>query len=132
AVRLLGERPPVKARGVKMPDPLIDRGEIWHLHAARLHGRTHSEKSDRFRQGRETVRAAVLRVEVHELPDFTGVLAGSLKIEMLDEHRRETLLMLDFHAVENAAVGVNADKEFFRGFEIAQYLCRVAHNWQAN
>src|SRR5690348_17374305 len=72
-------------------DPLIERGEVGHLHTARLHGRTLPEQSHRLRQRRETVCAAVLRVEVHELPDFAGVLAGGLKLEMLDEHRRETL-----------------------------------------
>jgi hypothetical protein len=49
---------------------------------------------------------------------------------MLDEHRRETLLVLDFHAVENAAVGVDANKGFVRWSEIAQDLCGIAHkNW---
>jgi hypothetical protein len=41
---------------------------------------------------------------------------------MLDEHRSETFLVLDFHAVENAAIGIDADKEFPRGFEIAEDL----------
>ena len=48
---------------------------------------------------------------------------------MFDEHRREALLVLDLHAVENAAVGVDADEEFLRGFEIAQGLCWVAHKF---
>jgi hypothetical protein len=49
---------------------------------------------------------------------------------MLDEHGREALLVLDLHAVENAAIAVDADKEFLRGFEIFQNLCWVAHKIQ--
>lgn len=30
---------------------------------------------------------------------------------MLDEHRGEALLVLDLHGIEDAAVGINADKE---------------------
>jgi hypothetical protein len=39
--------------------------------------------------------------------------------------------MLDLHAVENAAVGVDPNKELPRWFEIAQNLGRVAHTIQA-
>src|SRR5205814_7975276 len=84
-----------------------------------------AQQSDGLRQGREAIRAAVLGVEVDEFPDFTRVFADRLKLEMLDEHRGETLLVLDLHAVENAAVRVDPDEEFLRGFEVPQDLRRV-------
>src|SRR6185369_17176216 len=51
---------------------------------------------------------------------------------MFDVHRRETLFVFDLHAVENAAIGVDADKEFLGGFEIFQCLRRVAHKLGGN
>jgi hypothetical protein len=45
---------------------------------------------------------------------------------MFDEHRREALLVLEFHGVEDTAIGINADKEFLCGFQVFQDL-RVAH-----
>jgi hypothetical protein len=47
---------------------------------------------------------------------------------MFDVHRRETLLMLDLHAVENATVRVDANEELAGRFEIAQDLCWITHN----
>jgi len=46
---------------------------------------------------------------------------------VLDEHRRKALLVLDFHAVENTAIGVDADEELFGWFEIAKDLSGVGH-----
>ena len=44
---------------------------------------------------------------------------------MLHEHRSEALLVLDFHAVENATVRIDADEEILRGLEVLQNLCRI-------
>jgi len=51
-----------------------------------------------------------------------------LQVEVLDEHRREALLVFDLHAVENAPIGVDANKEFPGRFEIAQHLGWITHN----
>lgn len=56
-------------------------------------------------------------------------LALSLEAEMFDEHRRETFFMLDLHAVEDAAVRIDADEEFFAGLKLAQDLCWVTHKF---
>jgi len=42
---------------------------------------------------------------------------------MFDEHRRETLLMFDLHAVEDAAVGIDADEELLGRFESRAKTC---------
>ena len=38
---------------------------------------------------------------------------------MLDKHGSEAFLMLDLHAVENAAVGIDSDEELFIGLVVA-------------
>ena len=70
-------------------------------------------------QGGEAVAASGLRVEVNELPCLPGVFAYGLEIPMLDKHGGEVLLVLDLHAVENAAVGIDADEELFTGLVVA-------------
>jgi hypothetical protein len=50
-------------------------------------------------------------------------------VEVFDEHRRETFLVLDLHAVKDAAVGINADEKFAGRFEVAKDLCGIAHNF---
>jgi hypothetical protein len=47
---------------------------------------------------------------------------------MLDEHRRETFLVLDFHRIEHASIGINPDKELLCRFEITQRLDWIGHN----
>ena len=108
-------------------DPLLQRPGIRHLDLASLHLRAFPEQAQRAHQRRETVRPPALRVEVHEVPAFPGVFADRLQVEMFDEHRGEALLVFDLHAVEDAAVGVDADEEFLRWLELAQYVCWIAH-----
>src|SRR5439155_19678737 len=124
AVLYLGVERRVAELGLAF-DPFIERGEVGHFHAARLDLRSDAQQLDGLREGRKTICAAVFRVEVHELPDLAGVLADGLQVEMFDKHRCETFLVLDLHAVENAAVRVDADEKFLRGFEFAQDLGRV-------
>ena len=48
---------------------------------------------------------------------------------MLDKHGGEAFLVLDLHAVENTAVGIDADEELFAGTVVAQNLGWVVHKF---
>ena len=75
----------------------------------------------------KSVDAASLAVEIHKLPNLTGILAHRLKSKMFDEHGGKAFLMLDLHAVEDTAIGVNTDKKFLGGFKRLQLLSCIAH-----
>ena len=107
--------------------PFFDSREVGHLYATSLHLRACVQQMDRFRKCREAIRASILGIQVHKLPDFARVFADGLEVEGLDEHRSETFLMFDLHAVEDAAIGVDANEEFTGGLEIAQCLGWVTH-----
>ena len=72
----------------------------------------------------KTVAAAGLAVQIHKFPDLPGVLAGALEVVGFDERRAEALLLLDFHAVENAAVAVEPDEEFMFFRQAAHFLTK--------
>ena len=58
---------------------------------------------------------------------MTGFVAERLQAVVLHKHRREAFLLLDFHRVEHAAVGVDADEEIVFWLEVAEDLCGIAH-----
>ena len=81
-------------------------------------GRPLAKKPDSVDQSWESIAASGFRIEIAELPNLPGVFANRLQVPMFDKHGREALLVLDFHAVENAAIGIDADKELLGRFEI--------------
>src|SRR5258707_5524678 len=76
----------------------------------------------------KAIGTAGLGIKIHEFPIFAGVFAGRLEMEMFDKHWSEALLVLDLHAVENAAVRVDADEERFGRFEVLETLGGVTHS----
>src|SRR5258706_5687876 len=67
-------------------------------------------------------------MKVDEIPDFARIFADRLELEMFDVHGREAFFVFNLHAVENAAIGVDANKELPGRFEIAQHLGWITHN----
>lgn len=70
------------------------------------------EKLEGADEGFEAVEAAGVGVEVDEVPGFAGRGADALETEAVDEGWAEAFLVFKFHAVEDAAVGIHADKKF--------------------
>jgi hypothetical protein len=89
------------------------------------HGRTPPEKVKSFLEREEAVAAAVLRIQVHELPCLAGVFRDGREPEFLDSDRTETFLVLRFHGIEDAPVGIEADEKFPAGFELYQVVACV-------
>lgn len=61
-------------------------------------------------QGRKAIDAAGLGIEIDKVPRLAGVLAHPGQAEVLDHVRGKALLVLDFHRVKHAAVGIDADE----------------------
>ena len=98
-------------------DPGRELEELRHHHLPVDDVAPATAEIEREEDRLEAVDPARLGVEVHELPDLAGVLRGGLQVVVVDERRAEALLVLDLHAVEDAAVGVDPDVEVVGGCE---------------
>jgi hypothetical protein len=110
-------------------DPFVERFGVGNRNLSGDDFGPGTEQIKGAGEGGETIGAAGLGVEIDEVPGFAGVFADGLEAEMFYEHGRKTFLVLDFHAVENAAVGVDADEELASGFEIAKDLGGISHSY---
>lgn len=103
-------------------DPLIDGVGVRDGHTAGGGLWSGAEEVEGAGEGGEAVGAAGFGVEVDKFPNLAGVFADGLEAEVFDEHRREALLVLDLHGIEDAAVGVDADEEVVGWTVVAEDL----------
>ena len=75
----------------------------------------------------EAVAAAGLAVKVDKVPHFSGIFAGRLHIVVLDESGAEAFFVLDFHAVKNAAVAVEADEKLVVFRQTFHFIKIITH-----
>ncbi len=100
--------------------PIAEAFEFGQVEAAGAHFGPLGEEVDRLEVGGEAVGAAVLGVEVYELAGFAGVLRDRLQAEVADEVGDEALLVLDLHAVEDAAIGVDGTRKSCLRWKLAR------------
>ena len=81
------------------------------IHFPGPHFGTPRQAIERFHQSRKAIHAAALGIEVHELPALAGEPAHRLQVVVIHEAGNEALLVLHFHGVERAAIGIDGHQE---------------------
>ena len=110
-------------------DPLAESGYEGDGDVTVDDFRVVGEQVKDFDEGGPTVDAAVWAVEVDEFGGLADEFADGLEVPMFDDVGDEAFFLFDFHGVEDAAVGVDADEEVFFRLEIFELFCgiRIGH-----